>query len=55
MKLPAYGLLFQLVAQIFWLYSSWKAGKEAGQWGIFITTLIIATIVIYGVINYWIV
>jgi hypothetical protein len=25
MKMPEYGLLFNLVAQIFWLYSSWKA------------------------------
>jgi hypothetical protein len=32
MKIPEYGLLFNLIAQIFWLYSSWKAGKEANQW-----------------------
>jgi hypothetical protein len=54
MKLPEYGLILQLISQIFWIYSSWKAGKEAGQWGIFVTTLFISTIVVYGVINYWV-
>lgn len=32
MKMPEYGLIFNLIAQIFWIYSSWKAGKEAKQW-----------------------
>ncbi|GAB0174721.1 MAG: hypothetical protein HHAS10_06000 [Candidatus Altimarinota bacterium] len=54
LKMPEYGLIFNLVAQIFWIYSSWKAAKEAKQWGIFITTIFIAVIVLFGVINYWI-
>lgn len=32
MKYPEYGLLANFVAQIFWLYSSYRAGKEAQQW-----------------------
>jgi hypothetical protein len=54
MKMPEYGLLFNLAAQVFWLYASWQAWKKANQIGIFITTLIILAIVLYGVINYWI-
>ena len=53
MKLPAYGLLAALVSQIFWLYSSYKAWKNANQIGIFINTIIILGTIIYGVINYW--
>ncbi len=52
-KKPEFGLLFNLTAQVFWLYSSWQAWKKAGQIGIFITTLVITIIVTYGVINYW--
>lgn len=52
-KKPEIGLIFNLIAQIFWLYASYKAWKEAGQIGIFITTLILGAIVLYGVINYW--
>lgn len=53
MKKPQLGLIFNLISEIFWLYSSWYAWKKAGQVGIFITTLIITVIVTYGVINYW--
>ena len=53
LKKPELGLIFNLVAQIFWLYSSWQAWKKANQIGIFITTLVITVIVLYGVINYW--
>ena len=52
-KKPELGLIFNLSAQVFWLYASWQAWKKAGQVGIFITTLIITVIVSYGVINYW--
>ncbi|HZE87098.1 MAG TPA: hypothetical protein VE090_02710 [Methylomirabilota bacterium] len=52
-KKPELGLIFNLLAQIFWLYASWQAWKKAGQVGIFITTLIITVIVSYGIINYW--
>lgn len=50
---PEIGLIFNLIAQIFWLYASYKAWKEAGQIGIFITTVILGAVILYGVINYW--
>jgi len=53
LKMPKYGLVFNLISQVFWLRASYKAWKQADQIGIFINTLIIATILIYGVINYW--
>ena len=53
MKRPEYGLIFNLIAQVFWLYASYKAWKKAGQIGIFITTFILGIIILYGVINYW--
>jgi len=52
-KLPQYGLISSLISQIFWWYASYKAWKEAKQIGIFINTLVITGIVIYGIINYW--
>lgn len=52
-KLPQYGLIANLVAQIFWLYSGYKAWKEANQIGIFVVSIIIGIIVSFGVINYW--
>ncbi len=52
-KKPELGLISNLVAEIFWLYSSWRAWKKAGQLGIFITTIIVTAVLIYGVINYW--
>ena len=54
LKLPQYGLISALISEIFWLYSSYKAWKEANQIGIFITTIVITFIVLFGVINYWI-
>ena len=53
LKLPQYGLILILISEIFWLYSSYKAWKEARQIGIFLTTLVYTVIVIVGVINYW--
>ena len=53
MKLPHYGVAANLVGQIFWLYSSYRAWREADQIGIFISTVIITLILIYGVTNYW--
>lgn len=52
-KRPELGLIFNLIAQVFWLYASWQAWKKARQIGIFITTLFITVIVSFGVINYW--
>ena len=53
LKIPQYGLIFNLISQIFWIYSSYKAWKKADQPGIFINTLIITMVVLYGIINYW--
>ncbi|HSA84362.1 MAG TPA: hypothetical protein VLF20_05780 [Patescibacteria group bacterium] len=53
LKRPEFGLIFNLLAQIFWLYSAWQAWKKADQIGIFLTTLAICAITLYGVINYW--
>ena len=52
-KLPAYGLVFNLIAQVFWIYSSYKAWKNANQIGMFINTLLITLILLWGIINYW--
>ena len=53
MKQPGYGVIVSLFSQIFWLYSSYKAWKTAGQVGIFVNTVISTLIFAYGVINYW--
>jgi hypothetical protein len=54
LKMPQYGLIANLISEIFWLYSSYKAWKSADQIGIFITTICITIILIFGIINYWI-
>jgi len=54
LKLPQYGLIASLIGEVFWLYASYKAWKQAGQIGIFVNTIIITTIVLYGVLNYWV-
>lgn len=52
-KKPELGLAFNLGAQVFWLYATWKAWKKAGQIGLFVTAVVITVILLYGVINYW--
>jgi len=52
-KQPHWGLIMNLIAQIFWLYSGWKAWKKANQIGIFINAVVFTAIVIFGIINYW--
>ncbi len=52
-KLPQWGLIVNLLAQPFWLYSSWRAYKQAGQVGLLITTIIMSIVLSFGVINYW--
>jgi hypothetical protein len=54
LKYPQYGLIAALFSQGFWLYSSYKAWREANQIGIFITTLFISITIIFGLINYWV-
>jgi hypothetical protein len=55
LKLPQYGLISNLIGEIFWLYSSYKAWKNADQIGMFINSIIISIILIGGVINYWLI
>jgi hypothetical protein len=54
LKIPQWGLIVNLAAQPFWLYSSWKAYKKAGQVGLLVTTIIMIVVLSFGVINYWI-
>jgi hypothetical protein len=53
MKHPEFGLIMSLMAQPFWLYSTWKAYRSIGQIGMFITSVVITIIIGIGVINYW--
>ncbi len=53
LKLPHYGVIANLIGQVFWLYSSYRAWREADQIGILISTICITLILVYGVTNYW--
>ena len=53
MKLPQWGLVIKMIAQPFWIYSAWKAYKEAGQIGLLITTILVTVVIGFGLINYW--
>jgi hypothetical protein len=53
LKSPQLSLILNLLAQPFWLYSSWKAFKQAGQIGVFINTIAYGIITAFGIINYW--
>lgn len=52
LKYPLIGLVINLLAQPFWIYSSWRGYKDAKQIGLFITTIIMTIIIIGGIINY---
>lgn len=54
LKFPGYGLAFNLLAQIFWLYAGWQAWKRAGQIGLFITSIALTFILTYGILNYFV-
>lgn len=54
LKYPQWGLIVLILAQPFWLYSTWKSYKQADQIGIFVNTVIYTVITIFGIINYWI-
>ena len=54
LKLPQYGVISNLAAQVFWLYSAYHAWRRANQIGILIATVIITIVLIGGVANYWI-
>lgn len=53
LKMPQYGLISNLISEVFWFYASWKAWKEAKQYGVLITTAVITCVLVYGIINYW--
>lgn len=53
LKQPEWGLIISLIAQPFWLYSSHKAYKEAGQGGLFATSIVMTIVIVLGIINYW--
>jgi len=55
LKLPQYGLVANLISQIFWLYSSYQAWRQADQIGIFVATICITLILTGGIANYWLV
>ena len=52
-KKPEIGVLVNLAAQPFWIYSAYKSYKEAGQIGILLTAVIFLLVLMYGAINYW--
>jgi hypothetical protein len=52
-KYPQYALILNLIAQPFWLYSTWKSYKQVGQIGIFVNTVFMTLVIIMGVVNYW--
>ena len=53
-KFPQWGLLLALAAQPFWIYSSWKAYKKAGQFGMLFNSVACTIIITFGVLNYWV-
>ncbi|MFA5248695.1 MAG: hypothetical protein WC415_05830 [Patescibacteria group bacterium] len=52
-KFPQWALVMVLTAQPFWIYSSWKSFKEAGQVGMFINSVIFSVVTLFGFLNYW--
>jgi hypothetical protein len=46
LKQPHYGVIANLIGQVFWVYSSYRAWREADQIGIFISTVVITLILI---------
>jgi hypothetical protein len=53
LKLPQWGVIAGLASQVFWLYASYRAWRDANQLGILINTCIATLIFAYGVVNYW--
>ncbi|MFH1895956.1 MAG: hypothetical protein ABH814_00580 [bacterium] len=53
LKYPQWGLILNICAQPFWIYSGWKAYKKAGQVGLFVTTIIATIVMALGIVNYW--
>ena len=53
LKFPQWFLIISLIAQPFWIYSTWKSYRAAGQIGILITTIIYTIVTALGIVNYW--
>lgn len=53
LKHPELSLVLNLMAQPFWLYSSYKAYQHVGQIGMFLNTIAFGLITVYGIINYF--
>ncbi len=53
LKLPDYGVIANLIGQVFWLYSSYVAWREANQVGMFVCSVLVTLILLYGIENYW--
>ena len=53
LKYPQWGLVINLISQPFWIYSSWKAYKKAGQIGLLITTIMVTIVILFGIVNYF--
>ncbi len=55
LKFPEWGLIINMLAQPFWIYSAWKAYQKAGQVGMLITVIVVTIILAVGIVNYWII
>lgn len=53
MKYPEWALILNMIAQPFWIYSSWTSYRKAGQVGMFINSVAFALITAAGIVNYW--
>ena len=53
LRYPQWGLVINLISQPFWIYSSWKAYKNAGQVGLLVTTLMVTIVIFLGIIIYF--
>lgn len=53
LKYPQWSLVINMAAQPFWLYSSWKSYKQAGQIGLFVSAILMTIIMAFGIFNYW--
>lgn len=54
LKHPELSLVLNLIAQPFWLYSSYQAYRHVGQIGMFLNTIAFGLITVYGIINYFV-
>lgn len=54
-KLPNWSLIINMTAQPFWIYSAWKAYKNANQIGLLINSIFFTLITAWGIVNYWVI